>query len=99
MAFGLILAFPAEVGEAQYDAVNAHLGVDPRSGEGGLPGGLLSHTAGMSEEGWVVSEVWETKEAQAAFMATALGAAFAATQLPAPTRITWFEIVANRHRP
>lgn len=98
MAFGIILAFPSSVGVEQYDAVNSHLAFDPRTGEGSWPDGLLSHAAGQADDGWVVSEVWETKEAQDAFMHAALGPAFAATQLPQPTRVTWFELVTNIHR-
>jgi hypothetical protein len=97
MPYGLILEFPPSVGEAEYDAVNEQLAVDPRTAAGAFPAGLLTHTAGKSDQGWVVSEIWETKEAQAAFMDSALGAAFAATHMPPPVRITWFELVANVH--
>ena len=97
MAHGLILAFPAGVGQPEYDAVNAHLSFDVQNAEN-FPEGMISHTAGMSDEGWVVSEVWETREAQHAFMEGELGKAFAAVRLPPPSRVYWYELVSNVHR-
>ncbi len=98
MAYGFILAFPAGVGETEYEAVNSHLSWDRFTGEG-MPDGMLSHTAGMSDdEGLLVSEVWESKETQAAFMAEQLGAALGAARVPDPARVTWFEIVTNVQR-
>ncbi len=96
MAYGLILAFPAGVGEAEYNAVNANLPFDVQAGVG-FPDGLISHAAGMSDEGWVVSEVWETKEHQHAFMEGDLGKAFGIVQLPPPNRVYWYELVTNVH--
>jgi len=95
MAAGLILQFPAGVGEVEYDAVSAQIGWNPRTGEGDWPAGLQSHTAGASDDGWVVTEVWQSKEAQAAFLEARLGPALAA--LPAPS-VLWYEIVASPHR-
>jgi len=95
MAAGLILQFPSSVGEQQYDAVNSRLGWDPRTGQGAWPAGMQSHAAGMSDDGWVVTEIWESKEAQAAFMGSRLGPALAG--LPEP-RVLWFDIVASQHR-
>jgi len=95
MAVGLILQFPVGLGESEYDTVNKAMGLDPRSGGGDWPAGLISHTAGKSELGWVVTEVWESKELQGAFMAERLGPQLA--RLPAP-QVTWFDVVAE-HRP
>jgi hypothetical protein len=95
MAVGLILQFPVGLGESEYDTVNKAMGLDPRSGAGEWPAGLIAHTAGMSEQGWVVTEVWESKERQGAFMAERLGPQLAT--LPAP-QVTWYEVVAE-HRP
>jgi len=94
MAAGLILQFPSGLGEPEYDAVNAKLGWNPRTDEGDRPAGLQIHSAGVSEEGWVVTEVWESKEAQAAFLSSRLGPALAG--LPEP-RVTWYDIVASQH--
>jgi hypothetical protein len=95
MAAGLILQFPAGVGEKEYDAVTAQIRFDPRTGQGEWPAGLQSHSAGASDQGWVVTEVWESKEAQAAFMESRLGPALAG--LPEPS-VLWFDVVASQHR-
>lgn len=76
MADGLILQFD-DVGEQDYDTVNAKLNFNPRTGVGDWPAGLQSHSAGASEGGWVVTEVWDSKDAQGAFMAERLGPALA----------------------
>ena len=94
MAEGLILQFDG-VGEQDYDAVNAQLNFNPRTGQGDWQAGLQSHSAGASDGGWVVTEVWDSKEAQGAFMADRLGPALA--DMPAP-QVTWFSVVASQHR-
>ena len=98
MAAGLVLQFGEGVGEPEYKAVNSELGLDLYTGQGNWPAGMLSHAAGMSDEGWVVTEVWDSKESQAAFMETRLGPAFHAVNLPAPTRVLWYDVVASQHR-
>lgn len=95
MAAGLILQFPPSVGEREYDAVNSQLRFDPRTGAGEWRAGLQSHSAGNSAEGWVVTEIWQSKEAQAAFMRDHLGPALA--DLPEP-RVLWFDVAASQHR-
>ena len=72
MAEALILEFEG-VGRADYEAVNEVLGIDMGSGEGDWPPGLLVHTAGATENGWAVMEVWESQEAQERFMSERLG--------------------------
>lgn len=95
MSAGLILQFPANVGEQEYDAVNAQLSFDARTGAGDWPAGLQSHCAGPSGDGWVVTEIWESKEAQAEFMAAQLGPALAG--LPTP-QVLWYDVISNQHR-
>lgn len=98
MSYGVILEFPSTVGVAEYNAVNAQLPFDVSTFDDG-PDGLLSHTAGtLDGGGFVVTEVWESKEAQAAFMDSALGGAFAATGMPHPTRVVWFDVENSVHR-
>ncbi|MBX7161373.1 MAG: hypothetical protein K1X95_13875 [Acidimicrobiia bacterium] len=97
MAAGLILQFPASVTESDYDAVNEKLPFDARSDDTTWPRGLLSHAAGPSDEGWLVFEIWESKDAQATFMENDLGPALGAVGLPDPTRVTWFDVVNERH--
>ena len=59
MAEALILEFEG-IGRTEYEAVNDLLGIDMGSGEGNWPPGLLVHTAGATENGWAVLEVWES---------------------------------------
>jgi hypothetical protein len=92
MTVGLILQFAGGLTEAEYDAVNNMLGFDPRTGSGDVPAGLQFHSAGPSENGWVVTEIWDSKESQGAFMASRLGPALA--DLPVP-QVTWYDAVAS----
>lgn len=98
MAAAVILEFEG-VGSSQYEAVNAKLGIDPVSGKGDWPAGLRSHVAGTTDGGGlVVAEVWDSQEAQAAFMEGRLGAALGEVGVPAPVRVTWVELLAH-HTP
>jgi hypothetical protein len=87
----LILEFEG-VGRSDYEAVNELLGVDPGSGEGDWPPGLLVHTAGATENGWAVMEVWESREAQERFMNERLGSALQEGGVSdPPSRAEWLE--------
>ena len=89
MAEGLILEFEG-VGREQYDAVNAVLGLDPDAGSGDWPEGLLFHGSGAKPGGWVVFELWESREAQERFMGSRLGAALAQGGVDGPpSRVEW----------
>ena len=50
MPEALILEFTG-VSEAEYAAVNKHLGIDMQTGQGDWPAGLLSHAAGEADDG------------------------------------------------
>jgi hypothetical protein len=52
----------------------------------------------MDDGGFFVSEIWDSPEQQAAFMEERLGAALAEVGVPAPSRVTWAEVVAH-HSP
>jgi len=92
----IILEF-AGVTPDQYNAVNKILGVDATTGEGDWPAPLQNHVAAIGEGGLVVVEVWESQDAQAAFMGR-LGPALAEVGLPEPTRMEWLELV-GKHTP
>jgi quinol monooxygenase YgiN len=93
MAEALVLEFTG-IGESDYQAVNDNLGVDMAS-RVGLPDGMLSHGAGTTDEGtFVVLEVWESREAQGAFMASRLGGALAAAGVTQMPKITWVPLFA-----
>ena len=50
MPEALILEFTG-VTEAEYAAVNKHLGIDMHTGQGDWPAGLLSHAGGTADDG------------------------------------------------
>lgn len=98
MAEALILEFEG-VGQDEYQAVNDVLGIDMGSGAGEWPPGLLIHTAGATENGWAVLEVWESREAQAAFMNERLGPALQEGGIEGPpNRAEWLDVAAH-HTP
>jgi hypothetical protein len=57
---------------------------------------MLSHTGGPTATGWVVTEVWNSKSDQEAFMASRLGAALGAVGVPDPVQIIESDLV-NYH--
>jgi hypothetical protein len=92
MSDALILEFTG-VNADQYNAVNKLLGLDPHTGEGTSPAGLISHTGATTAAGdLVVFEVWDSEASQAAFMGGALGAALGQAGLPEPTRVEWLTL-------
>lgn len=99
MAAGLILEFEG-VTLDHYKAVNEALGIDHATGEGDWPDGLVSHSAGLNEDGHlVVMEVWDSPEHQAAFMEGRLGEALEKGGVTdPPSSITWIELEAH-HTP
>jgi hypothetical protein len=98
MASALILEFEG-VTTKEYDAVNKELGLDPKTGEGDWPDGLVSHSAGLNENGHVVViEVWDTPEHQARFMEERLGEALGKGGVTGPpSSVTWIELVSHQH--
>ncbi|HUY66586.1 MAG TPA: hypothetical protein VMV06_07195 [Acidimicrobiales bacterium] len=98
MAAELILEFEG-VTTKEYHAVNKELGIDPESGEGDWPDGLVAHSAGLNDAGHlVVIEVWDTPEHQAKFMEDRLGGALAKGGVTGPpSSITWIELVSHHH--
>jgi hypothetical protein len=91
MAYAIVLAFEG-VDEDQYWSVNDKLGIN-RDGSGDWPAGIVSHAGGPTPTGWVVSEIWNSKADQEAFMAGRLGDALAAAQVPPPSQIIESELV------
>ena len=98
MAAALILEFEG-VTQKEYDAVNAALGIDPTTGEGNWPDGLISHSGGLNSEGHlVVMEVWDSPEHQARFMEGRLGEALGKGGVTSPpSSVTWIELIAHHH--
>jgi hypothetical protein len=98
MAAELTLEFEG-VTTTEYYAVNKELGIDPDSGEGDWPDGMVAHSAGLNEGGHlVVIEVWDTPEHQAKFMEERLGEALAKGGVTGPpSSITWIELMTHHH--
>jgi hypothetical protein len=89
----IILEFAGGTAD-HYLAVNKILGVDGQTGEGDWPPALQSHTAAVGAAGLVVVEVWESKEAQASFMAQ-LAPALSQAGVPEPTRMEWLSLLGR----
>jgi hypothetical protein len=98
MAEALILEFDGDVGKQHYDNVNRTLGIDPGSGEGDWPQGMIFHSGAAKPGGWVVFEIWDSKDAQERFMAERLGPALQQNDVPPPSRAEWLELAAH-HTP
>jgi hypothetical protein len=96
MPAGVILEFEG-VSKKDYDAVNKELNVDPYSGKGDWPDGLISHSAGRNDAGrFVVMEVWDTPDHQARFMEGRLGEALEKGGVTSPpVSVTWIELDAH----
>jgi len=96
VAQGLILEFDG-VGREQYQAVNSRLGLDLDTGQGDWPAGLVFHAGGAKAGGWVVFEVWESREDHERFMTERLGRALAEGGVSEPpARIEWLDLAAHR---
>jgi len=95
MAFGLILEFNG-IGQETYDAVNRKLGIDATRSTSAWPPGLLFHAGGAKSGGWIVFEVWDSKEAQGRFMNERLGRALAEGGVTGPpSRVEWLDLAAQ----
>lgn len=94
MAEGLILEFDG-FGRETYDAVNERLGIDQESGEGDWPAGLVFHAGAGKPGGWVVFEIWESRQDQERFMNGRLGRALQEGGVTGPpARAEWLELAA-----
>ncbi len=99
MVAQLILEFEG-VTEKEYDATNAALGIDSDTGKGDWPDGLITHAAGLRDDGHlVVTEVWDTPQHQERFMEGRLGEALQKGGITnPPSSVTWIELIAH-HQP
>jgi hypothetical protein len=97
MAELLILEFDG-LDDTHYLSVNSELGLDPDTGAGDWPAGLITHLAGMGEGGHAyVVEVWESQQAQADFMESRLGAALASGGVTAVPKVTWTRLLGEQY--
>ena len=96
MAEAIILEFTSPEAAVLYKTVNGILGVDPATGKGDWPPGILSHTAGTQGDAFVVFEVWESKAQQEEFMNSRLGPALGQAGAPEPNRVEWFSVIGQK---
>ncbi len=94
MPDALIVEFDG-VGRKHYDDVNARLGIDMDSGDGDWPEGLLLHLAGAKTRGWVVFELWESRDAQKRFLDERLVPALEDAGVDPPTRMEWVDVATH----
>ena len=85
MAYAVVLVFEG-VTEDDYWTVNSNLGIG-RDGNGEYPPGLIVHAGAPTTGGWMVTEIWDSKDSQEAFMASRLGAALQQAGMPAPAQV------------
>jgi hypothetical protein len=82
-----------------YNAVNELLGIDTITGKGDWPEGLVTHLGAAESDGTLtVIEVWESKEAQEAFMSSRLGEALGKANVGEPKAVRWLKKLAH-HNP
>jgi hypothetical protein len=74
MAVGMLLAGEA-LTEATYKQASEVMFGNYPMREEDAPEGLILHTAGQSEQGWYVYDIWESQEAFERFAAAKLGPA------------------------
>ena len=78
MAVGMLLAGEGVTGESYRQLTEAMFGAFPMP-ESDAPEGLILHTAGATDQGWYVYDVWESKEHFQRFVESELGPAMAAS--------------------
>jgi len=92
MPHALVYEFEG-VTDAHYAAVSRHLGIDPETGAGDWPPGMVSHAAGTADDGtFIVSEVWSSREDQAAWQQK-LAPALAANGVTIVPRVRWVPLI------
>jgi hypothetical protein len=90
-----LIVIEVDCDPAVYPQVNKVLGLDPNTGSGDWPDGLISHVGGGSDGSVVVVEAWESRAQQEAWMASTLGPALGQVGVPQPKRMEWFEQLGN----
>ena len=83
---------------ALYPKVNEVLGLDPATGSGDWPKGLISHAGGGGDGTVVVVEVWESRDEQESWMTSRLGPALGQVGVPQPKRMEWLNLLGQLKR-
>ena len=90
-----VIVIEVDCDPALYPKVNQVLGLDPATGSGDWPKGLLSHVGGGGDGTVVVVEAWESRADQEAWMSEKLGPALGQVGVPQPRRMEWFGLLGN----
>ena len=80
---------------ALYSKVNEILGLDPNTGAGDWPKGLLTHIGSGGDGTVVVVEVWESRADQESWMASTLGPALGQGGVAQPKRMEWLSLLGK----
>jgi hypothetical protein len=88
MAVAIVMEFKGATLE-QYDEVIERMGFEP--GGAGAPGGL-SHWVTATDDGFRVTDVWESAELYQQFAEEQIGPLAQAAGLPAPPQLTFYEV-------
>jgi len=97
MAEALILEFEG-YGVDDYERVNGVLGINMQTGQGDWPDGLLTHSAATKPGGFVIYEVWASKEDQERFMNERLGQALQEGGIEGPpARNEWLDLKSHHN--
>ena len=91
MAVGMLLAGEGITEDSYRQLTEAMFGTFPMP-EADAPEGLLLHTAGESDQGWYVYDVWESKEHFQRFIDSKLGPAMAASGAAAEPHPQFFPV-------
>ncbi len=88
MAVAVVLEFEGATLD-QYDEVLKLMGLTPK---GAGPPGALFHWAAKTDSGFLVTDVWETRELFDAFAQDKIGPLSAQVGLPNPPKITYHDV-------
>jgi hypothetical protein len=90
-----VIIIEVDCDPALYPKVNESLGLNPNTGVGDWPKGLLTHLGGGGDGTVVVVEVWESRADQESWMSSKLGPALAQAGVGQPKRIEWLSLLGN----
>jgi hypothetical protein len=90
-----VIVIEIDCDPALYPKVNDVLGLDPASGAGDWPKGLVSHVGGGGDGTVVVVEVWESRADQESWMESKLGPALGQVGVPQPKRMEWLDLLGH----
>jgi hypothetical protein len=90
-----VIVIEVDCDPALYPKVNGILGLDPHTGSGDWPKGLLTHIGTGGAGTVVVIEVWESRSDQESWMASTLGPALAEAGVPQPKRMEWLSLLGT----